>query len=259
MLEIKKRTRKFRAITASAFLRILTPTFYSVAKKTLVDYETKECQFPRPSTKLIHGIYGEKPLVGVEIGTGFGENALSLLRELSIERLYCVDPFVPYADGEIKIQTDYLLKSEYTLKTLSKFKNVTFIRKDSSKAWKEIPKNLDFVYIDGHHGYDHVLADLQNYYPLTAENGVIAGHDIDWPSVHKALGDFCRVNTIVPILLSPDWIMIKQSDLLENLSRFQGIISQKSGIDSEREGTITVHCGGNGDLREICQTEAHGP
>jgi predicted O-methyltransferase YrrM len=151
----------------------------------------------------------KKPLVDVEIGTGFGQNAISLLRELSIERLYCIDPFVAYADGEVKIQRNFLLKSEYTLKMLSKFKNVTLIRKTSSEARKEIPKNVDFVYIDGNHGYDYVLADLQNFYPLTAENGIIAGHDLDWPSVHKALDDFCRVNTIKPILLPPDWIIIK--------------------------------------------------
>jgi len=209
MLEVKKRTRKFRAVAASTCLRILTPKFYNAAKKALVNYEVGEGQFPRPSTKLIHGVYGEKPLVGVEIGTGYGQNALNLLRELSIEKLYCIDPFLPYDDGQVKLQKDYLLRSEFTLRTLSKFKNVTFIRKASSEACKEIPENVDFVYIDGNHSYDYVLADLQNYYPLTAENGVVAGHDLDWPSVHKALDDFCMENTITPILLAPDWILIK--------------------------------------------------
>jgi hypothetical protein len=207
VLEVKKRTRKFRAFAAGTCLRILTPNFYKEAKDSL---EAKDSfEFPRPSTRIIHRIYGEKPLVGVEIGAGFGENALSLLHELSIERLYCIDPFVPYLDGEVKIQTDYLSRSEYTLKMLSKFKNVTFIRKFSSEACEEIHENVDFVYIDGNHGYDYVLADLRNYYPLIHEKGVIAGHDLAWSSVRKALDDFCRVNTIEPILRSPDWIIIR--------------------------------------------------
>lgn len=210
MLEVKKRTRKFRAFAAGTCLRILTPGFYKDAKETLGNFEAKDSfEFPRPSTRIIHKIYGEKPLVGVEIGTGFGDNALSLLHELSIERLYCIDPFVPYLDGEVKIQTGYSSKSEYTLNILSKFKNVTFIRKFSLEACEEIQENVDFVYIDGNHGYDYVLADLLNYYPLIREKGVIAGHDLCWPSVRKALFDFCRLNTITPILRLPDWIIIR--------------------------------------------------
>jgi hypothetical protein len=204
VLEVKKRTHKFRAFTAGVCLRVLTPNFYKDVKGNL---EGKE--FPRPSTRTIHRIYGEKPLVGVEIGTGFGENALSLLHELSIERLYCIDPFDPYVDGETKIQTDYLSRSEFTLKILSKFKNVTFIKKFSSEALGEIPEKVDFVYVDGNHAYDNVLSDLRNYYPLVDAKGVIAGHDLDWLSVHTALADFCKMNTITPILQLPDWIIIK--------------------------------------------------
>jgi predicted O-methyltransferase YrrM len=183
----------------------LTPKFYEVAKDSFDD-------FPRPSTEIIHRIYREKPLVGVEIGTGFGENATSLLYELSIERLYCIDPFVPYScseDGVDKIQTDYSSRSEHTLKRLSKFKNVTFIRKFSSEACEEIPENVDFVYIDGNHDYDYVLADLRNYYPLIHEKGIIAGHDVNMASVRKALADFCRENIIRPFILPPDWIITR--------------------------------------------------
>ena len=204
MSEINKRTRKLRTLAAGICLKILTPNFYEDFK---VNLEAEE--FPRPSTSIIHMIYGEKPLTGVEIGTGFGENALSLLDELSIERLYYIDPFVPYVDGEVRVQTDYLSKSEFTLKMLSKFKNVTFIKKPSSEAREEIPDKVDFVYVDGNHCYDYVLADLKNYYAMVHEKGIIAGHDLAWPSVRKALEDFCRANSITPILRSPDWIIIR--------------------------------------------------
>jgi hypothetical protein len=202
VLKIERRTRKFRVFVASTCLRILTPYFYKVARDSIHE-------FPRPSTRIIQGTYCKKPLVGVEIGTGFGENALSLLRELSIERLYCIDPFFPYLDGDDKPQTIYLQSSEPTLKRLLKFKNVTFIRKFSSEACEDIPENVDFVYIDGNHSYDYVLADLRNYYPLIHEKGIIAGHDVFWSSVHKALDDFCRDNKIRPFVLPPDWTIIK--------------------------------------------------
>jgi predicted O-methyltransferase YrrM len=201
--EIKARTRKFRRFVAWTCLRIFTPKCYEFVKDSFDE-------FPRPSTKIIHRTYGEKPLIGVEIGTGFGENALSLLHELSIERLYCIDPYVRYLDGGLRNTIiKYQQSSEYTLKTLSKFKNVTFIRKFSSEACKEIPENVDFVYVDGNHGYDYVLADLRDYYPLIHEKGIIAGHDVLWSSVHKALDDFCRENMIRRFVLPPDWIIIK--------------------------------------------------
>jgi predicted O-methyltransferase YrrM len=170
---------------------------------------TTPSQFPGPSTRIINAIYGEKPLIGVEIGTGVGENALNLLQELNIERLYCIDPFTPYKDGDRTIQTVYSSRSEPTLENLTKFKSATFIRKFSSEAFKEIPKNVDFVYVDGDHGYDSVLADLKNYYPLVNKKGVIAGHDVTWSSVSEALTVFCRENTIKPFVLPPDWVIIK--------------------------------------------------
>jgi hypothetical protein len=207
VLEVKSRTRKIRAFAAGACLRVLTPSFYKIAKDSIEGSENND--LPRPSTKLIHRVYGETPLVGVEIGTGFGENALSLLNELSIERLYCIDPFVPYLDGKTEAQTDYLSNSEITLRLLSKYKNVKLIRKFSSEAWKEIPKNIDFVYIDGNHNYEYVLGDIHNYYPLLHEKGVIAGHDIDWFDVRKAIDDFCRVKSITPLIRTPDWIIFK--------------------------------------------------
>jgi hypothetical protein len=206
LLEIKKTTRRVRKLAAGTCLRILTPKFYEVVSDTFACARDK---FPRPSTRIIHKTYGERPLVGVEIGTGFGENALSLLHELNIQKLYCIDPFVPYLDGDTKIQTDYLSRSEHTVKMLSKFENVTFVKKLSSEAREEVPENVDFVYIDGNHGYDYVLADLRDYYPLVREKGVIGGHDPYWSSVRKALTDFCRENIIKPLVVPPDWIIIK--------------------------------------------------
>ena len=206
-LEIDRRTRKIRAATAGACLRILTPNFYQVVKGKIERIEGTE--FPRPSTSLIHGVFGERPLTGVEIGTGYGKNTLNLLTELSIERLYCVDPFIPYFDGTDQLQMQYINKQNETLKTLTAHDNVTIIRKCSSDACNALPKNLNFVYIDGNHNYEYVLADLHNYYPLVCKNGVLAGHDVDYPDVYKAVVDFCSVNKLTPIIRSPDWIILK--------------------------------------------------
>lgn len=207
MLDVKNRTRRIRAFTAGACLRILTPSFYEIVKGSLDG--TENTDMPRPSTKLIHRVYGEKPIVGVEIGTGFGMNALNLLHELSMERLYCIDPFIAYFDGKAEMQSEYLSKSEMTLALLLKYKNVTFIRKQSSEAVKEIPEKVDFVYIDGNHNYEYVFGDLLNYFPLVRKKGVIAGHDVDWFDVRNAVNDFCQAKSKTPLIHSPDWIIFK--------------------------------------------------
>jgi hypothetical protein len=90
---IRKRTKKIKELAIHVCLWVLSPhslTLYEIANygSDSVDY------YPRSSTKIMHGIYGEKPLVGAEIETGFGENALSLLHELRTERLYCIDPLL---------------------------------------------------------------------------------------------------------------------------------------------------------------------
>jgi hypothetical protein len=206
-LGLDRRTRRIRAATAGACLKLLTPNFYQVVKDRIERIDGNE--FPRPSTSLIHGIFGERPLTCVEIGTGFGKNALNILNELSIERLYCVDPFIPYFDGANQLQMQYINRQEETLKTLSEHDNVTFIRKCSSDASKDLPKNVNFVYVDGNHNYEYVLADLHNYYPLVCEKGILAGHDVDYPDVYKAVVDFCTVNKLTPIIRSPDWIILK--------------------------------------------------
>ena len=46
---------------------------------------------------------------------------------------------------------------------------------------------LDFIYIDGDHRYEGVLADLNGWRPKLREGGIMAGHDWSFKTVQKAL------------------------------------------------------------------------
>jgi hypothetical protein len=50
----------------------------------------------------------------------------------------------------------------------------------------------NIIYIDAAHEYESVLSDLESYYPLLAENGVMFGDDYTnyWPGVIKATNEF---------------------------------------------------------------------
>jgi hypothetical protein len=47
--------------------------------------------------------------------------------------------------------------------------------------------SLDFVFLDDDHRAAHLIAELEAWYPKLAPGGVIAGHDLDWSSVKKAV------------------------------------------------------------------------
>lgn len=55
---------------------------------------------------------------------------------------------------------------------------------------KEIPtSSVDMVFIDANHEYEFAKADILAWYSKVKPNGVVAGHDFEWPSVREALED----------------------------------------------------------------------
>lgn len=136
---------------------------------------------------------GGHDLVGVEIGSYIGENAYNILTYLPIKRLYIVDPYVPYEGficDDMKTKNDFSSAYKIAKKRLSGFDNVTFIRKYSVDAVKDVPDNLDFVYIDGNHDYEYVKQDTELWYPKVKKGGVIGGHDMGHLGVTKFFLEF---------------------------------------------------------------------
>lgn len=110
-----------------------------------------------------------KNLIGCEIGVQKGVNALDILENLDILRLYLIDP--------------YLRDSDYhkiALESLGAYKNkIVWIHKRSQDITDEEipPESLDFVYIDGDHLYEPVKKDIELYWPRVKPGGLFAGHD----------------------------------------------------------------------------------
>lgn len=56
---------------------------------------------------------------------------------------------------------------------------------------------LDFIFIDADHSYEAVKKDIQDWTPKVRSGGIIFGHDINWPTVRKAVEeDFGKAYTI---------------------------------------------------------------
>lgn len=148
----------------------------------------------RPSFKNLVGKYD---LVGVEIGVDSGENAYRILTNLSIRKLYLIDPWFGYSglDGHGVIgDLDIALKCfEHTQMIMAPFGDkVKIIRKKSEDAIGDIPNDVDFIYIDGNHRYEWVAKDIKNYYSKVKVGGQFAGHDMksSEPGVKKAVEEY---------------------------------------------------------------------
>jgi cephalosporin hydroxylase len=65
-------------------------------------------------------------------------------------------------------------------------------------------RSLDFVYIDGNHGYEAVLDDLAAWSPKVRTGGFISGHDYrvnaakPFIEVVEAVNDWTRMHAIEP-------------------------------------------------------------
>jgi hypothetical protein len=163
---------------------------------------------PRSFILHLKRVFGTKALVGVEIGFGF--NAESLFKELNVKRLYCVDPFLMamYFDGDTLDQQvmTFVDQDKTRFFDLEKDRRVVFVQLPSEEAFKEVPLNVDFVYIDGNHGYRHVLSDLRCAFNHVRQGGFVGGHDfIRRCEVVPAVLDFALEICQAPTIQMPDF------------------------------------------------------
>ncbi|MHA1380659.1 MAG: glycosyltransferase [Candidatus Helarchaeota archaeon] len=141
----------------------------------------------------------KKLRIGAEIGVARGQNAENILSIKCIEKLYGVDPYVNikgYHDPMNLKQPEFEKMYNEVIKKLSKFGGkYTHVRKFSHQAIKDVPDNLDFVYIDADHSYRGVWNDLCNWSKKVRVGGIIAGHAYahsNFPGVKKAVDEFFR-------------------------------------------------------------------
>src|SRR4030042_911019 len=80
--------------TRHAIVKKLAPKLYA----DMVEMATLIYAVPRPMTTYMKQNLTDKPLTGAEIGTARGDNALNLLQELPLRKLYLIDPYIPYME-----------------------------------------------------------------------------------------------------------------------------------------------------------------
>ncbi len=155
-----------------------------------------------PFSKLIEHNLG-KDLIGVEVGVFQGKNAVYLIQDSPIKKLYLVDSYKPYYDFGSGNYTQEEMDNYHAeaIANLEPYKDrVEFIIKDSVGAAKDFKdESLDFVYIDAGHSYDEVFSDLTVWLPKVRKGGIIGGHDygtVNGHDVKKAIDNFFKIKEI---------------------------------------------------------------
>lgn len=121
---------------------------------------------------------------GVEIGVSWAQNIIGYC-EAGFE-IYGIDPWQNSEDNIYRriISLDRKHRQtiddvyNYAVERTSKYPNCKLIKKTSLEALSDFPKrSLDFVYIDGNHGFGYVAMDLMKWTEKVKKGGIIAGHD----------------------------------------------------------------------------------
>lgn len=192
--EIKQWIARKTKTLRHKLVKLLTPTIYKNALLLPVFVS----EVPRPMIMFLRKYFGNRRLVGVEIGVDKAINAEFILGFLNINRLFLIDP----------CERGHFSEAQYRLREFAD--KILFVKKTSEQAVGEIPNNLDFVYIDGDHSYEMVKQDIVNYYPKVRVGGVIGGHDFFKSDVKKAVIEWAKKHNHKLVTTVADWWFIKK-------------------------------------------------
>jgi predicted O-methyltransferase YrrM len=132
----------------------------------------------------------------VEIGSYCGGSTVVIGRAAARlnpgVRLYAIEPF---AFHEARYQYDYEELFDRNVAEWGLTANVVKVRMTSDQAARNWDRVIDFLYVDGDHGYEAVARDINNFIPLVRGGGLFALHDykpVGKEGVKRAVDELVR-------------------------------------------------------------------
>lgn len=135
----------------------------------------------------LHLLYGLvrtlAPEVVVEIGSARGRSACALAlacRQNGKGKVYAIDPHVSnaWSDGGTADETYEFLCERLHRYKLTRWCEVMKMR--SSEAFRNWPRPIDLIFIDGDHSYEGVKQDFELCAPYLSPNALVLFHDSAW-------------------------------------------------------------------------------
>jgi hypothetical protein len=163
----------------------------------------------------IRKLNNKRNITAAEVGVWKGEHAEILLNQLDIDTLYLIDPYEIYDDysTQYSLEQEMLSAKETAHRRLAEYDNVVWIEEYSTDAVEQIDEPLDYAYLDANVDYEYYKRDIENFYELITEDGILAGHDFNGGStdVVRAVEEFTRQKGTRFYVDSPDWFIHKRN------------------------------------------------
>ena len=117
---------------------------------------------------------------GIEIGVEHGNFSEVILKTSCLRKLLLLDPWKKFDAGKFTATQEMHDGRFKSVK--ERFRSfgdrAKIIRKNSEEGHKTYKDNFfDFIYIDANHEYEHIVNDLNWWYPKLKVGGLFAGHD----------------------------------------------------------------------------------
>jgi len=156
--------------------------------------------------------------IGAEIGVWKGEYSELFCKASLIH--YAIDPWVSYKGYSVAGGNTLSTQYERAKKLLEPYKNCTIIKKTSMDALADFKdESLDYVYIDGNHGFRYIAEDLVEWSKKVKKGGVISGHDyVYFP---ESTDSYVRymVDTYTQAFDIHNWFVLGRKDEIEGEKR----------------------------------------
>lgn len=172
-----------------------------------------------------------KPSIIVEVGTWKGQSAVTMgkiVNKLNLStKIYCIDTWLGALEfittGKDNPELNLLLKNGYPQVYYQFLSNVVHnnlkntiipIPTTSSIGWKYLKyHNIEpeLIYIDGSHEEEDVIDDIENYFKILKDGGIIFGDDYyTWEGVRNAVNTFTtKYNLSFDVLENNFWVIKK--------------------------------------------------
>lgn len=135
------------------------------------------------------------PRVGIEVGVQYGQGSEMWLGQNVVEEMYGIDPYKSEI-GEVSPLGKSVDDITYgiAMGKLERFRNrYTHIKKTSMEALTDIPKTVDFIYLDAGKDKKSISDDLAYWYPKIKTGGIMFGHDynhVSYPHITNIVDNF---------------------------------------------------------------------
>jgi len=158
--------------------------------------------------------------IGVEVGTYKGEFAEVLCQKNENLVLKTIDPYRILFEEPWTVKFEEMegMENLYSSasKRLASYK-CQIIKKESLEAVRDFDyESIDFVYIDGSHEFDYVMADIIEWGKRVKKGGIISGHDYCrcYEGVVLAVNTYAKAHNIDVLKLTndltPSWWFTKK-------------------------------------------------